>query len=354
MSSLAGRYRNENEVFAARKTQYEELLKNLIPEEAVRRSIDGICKELFPQLEAHSTRSPEEWERDLRICSPERFNFYFQLGIPFGELSESQINEVVESLTTPETFKELILKFKEEKRLRKVLTKLLRRRDNLDEPKIKTALSVLWELEKQINDEREAVFDLDDINTQVLRFGYQTLKQLPPTNRKPLLADLVSECPNIYYPVHLIAVLRQGLEKEIQRGEGATLTDGELKEIEQILVGKIKTAAANHTLKDEKGLILILYRWREWESFDVVSTYIRGLISTRKGLLTFLKSFVSKVLSSAGNYNSLNRKSIEELYPILEIETLVNAITQDELARMTPQEKEAIDLFKNPDPRRDW
>ena len=95
-------------------------------------------------------------------------------------------------------------------------------------------------------------------------------------------------------------------------------------------------------------MVSILYRWRVWESPKAVSDYIRSLISSRAGLLTFLKAFVSQVLSTGGNYNNLNRNSVGELYPIAEIEALVDAITDNELAQMTPQEKEAIDLFKHP------
>lgn len=91
-------YRNESEAAAARHKQYEELLTNLIPDERTRKSIAGVCKELFPQLDTHSMQSSEEWEQELRICSPERLAFYFQLGIPFGEISETQIGELVEVL----------------------------------------------------------------------------------------------------------------------------------------------------------------------------------------------------------------------------------------------------------------
>ncbi|MBI3231529.1 MAG: hypothetical protein HYZ51_00380 [Candidatus Doudnabacteria bacterium] len=346
-SFLRGGYRNESEAATAKRKQYEELLSSLIPDEATRRSVDGICKELFPQLDSHSTRSSEEWERDLLICSPERFNFYFQLGIPFGELSESQIDEVIGSLDSKETFKAFILKLKEEKRLRKVLTKLLRHRTDIDEAKTKVALSVFWELEKEINDGREAVFDLDDVDTQVLRLAYHLLKQVSATNRKALLLDLIRECKNIYTPVHLIAVLHQGIEKELQRGESAILTDEELKELEQTLVKKIRVATANGSLKDEKNVLLILYRWREWESETVVTNYIRDLVSTRNGLLTFLKSSVTKVLSTAGNYNDLNPDSISGLYPIEEIRSQVNMIPEEEIASMRSDEKEAIGLLKN-------
>ncbi|MEK6839923.1 MAG: P-loop NTPase fold protein, partial [Nanoarchaeota archaeon] len=240
--------RNDAQAATARRTRYEELLKTLIPDETVRKSIDGICQELFPQLDRNGSHSSEEWERDLRICSPDRFNFYFQLGIPYGEISESEIDGVVATLANQDAFKTLVLQFKEEKRLRKVLSKLLRRRNALNEEQIKVVLSVLWELENQISDEREAVFDLDDIDTQVLRIGYHGLKELPQEKRKPLLAELIQASTNIYYPLHLIAVVQQDFEKEATRAGVSFVTGTELKELEQLLVEKIKVLAANGSL----------------------------------------------------------------------------------------------------------
>lgn len=348
---LGTQYRNKNEAATTRRTQYEKLLNILIPDEAVRKSIDGICRELFPQLDSNGSCSSEEWERDLRICSRERFSFYFQLGIPHGEISESEIDEVVGILTDQEVFRALILQLKEEKRLRKVLAKLLQRRNALNEAQIKTILSVLWELEKEIDDGREAVFDLDDIDTQVLRIGYHSLKELPQEKRKPLLTDIIQASSNIYYPLHLVAVIRQDYGKETARTGTSFISEAELKELEQLLVEKIKKMVINGTLIKEKHLGSILYRWKEWESAVVVKEYIGSIIGTREGFFTFLKSFVGKTLSSAGNYNDLNKDSIAGLYPITEIETLVAAVTDEELAQMTSQEKEALDLFKTPHSR---
>lgn len=343
--------RNDTQAATARRTRYEELLNTLIPDEIVRKSIDGICQELFPQLDRNGSRSSEEWERDLRICSPDRFNFYFQLGIPYGEISETEIDEVVASLASTDSFKVFILRFKEEKRLRKVLAKLLQRRNALNEAQLKIALSVLWELEKEITDEKEAVFDLDDIGYQVLRIGYHGLKELAQDKRKPLLADIIQASKNIYSPLHLVAIIQQDFEKETARAGVSFVSESELKELEQLLVDKIKMMAVDGSLIKERHLPLILYRWRDWESPEAVTKYIRELVNTREGFLTFLKSFVGKTLSSAGNYNDLNRNSIAGLYPITEIEALVAAVTDEELIQMTLQEKEAVELFRNP-PRR--
>ena len=108
----------------------------------------------------------------------------------------------------------------------------------------------------------------------------------------------------------------------------------------------IKTIHEEVRLKRD-NLTLILYRWRERESETAVTDYIRNLISTREGLLTFLKSFISKVLSTAGNYNDMNPDSISGLYSIEEVKTLVNVISEEEIAQMRNEEKEAISLLKN-------
>lgn len=345
---LGAPYRTEDEATVARKTRYKELLDTLIPDELIRKSIDGICKELFPHLDDYASHSSEEWERELRICARERFDFYFQLGIPYGEISEGQIDEVVATLASSESFKILLLQFKEGKQLRKVLYKLLQRRKVLNEEQIRVLLSVLWEMEKEFTDERQAVFDLDDSETQILRIGYHSLKELPKERRYIILSDLIKNSVNIYSPLHLVAVIRQDYEKESARAGTSFITEEELTNLQQLLVEKIKEKVVDGSLTQESHLISILYRWKEWESAKAVKDYIKNIISTQEGFLNFLKSFVSRVLSTGGNYNDLNKGSITGLYPITEIDALVSAITDDELAKMTVEQKEAVTLFRNP------
>lgn len=79
----------------------------------------------------------------------------------------------------------------------------------------------------------------------------------------------------------------------------------------------------------------------------------KKLVSTRDGLLAFLKGFVGRVLSTAGNYDRLDKKGIEPLYPIAEIEELVKGVSDDELAKMDEKDKQAVNLFRNP-PKQDW
>jgi hypothetical protein len=219
----------------------------------------------------------------LRICSPERFNFYFQLSVPFGEVSEGEINGVVESMASRDAFRALVLQFKEEKRLRKVLGKLFHHRASFGEEKLKTALAVFWELEQQIADEREAAFDLEDTETQIQRLAYHAFKELPGPNRKPLLVEMISDCENIAFPARFVTALRRDLQK--QGADSAVLSDDDINELEGILLRKIEARASNGSLKDEKYFASLLFCWGTWGSREAVADYIRGLISTRAGLL---------------------------------------------------------------------
>jgi hypothetical protein len=177
-----------------------------------------------------------------------------------------------------------------------------------------------------------------------MRLGYNILKQIKSEYRRDLLVELISGCNNLYYPVRLVSVLRDEQKKE----SNSILSGEEVTELEKLLLQKIKASAKTGSLKSEKYFVTLLYRWREWESEDAVKQYVKSFISTREGFLTFLKLFVGRTLSTSGNYDDLNRKSIAGLYPIEEIDTLVNEMSEEDISKMTKKEKLAIELFKHP------
>lgn len=160
------------------------------------------------------------------------------------------------------------------------------------------------------------------------------------------MIDVYKESTRIYHPIHLLTAML-----ESKRSNEVNLTDTTVGELKKVMVEKIQIAANDGSLKNEEELLAILYRWKDWESSEVVSNFIKEMISTREGLLNFLQKCIGRVLSSNGNYNMINQKSIEGLYSLDEITNLVNAISDDDIQKMNEKEQEAIDLFKNPKER---
>jgi predicted KAP-like P-loop ATPase len=337
----------------AKESRYKEILE-LVPIK-IRHSVDGIIKKLFPRLESNMNYSgdwDETWRNEKRICAEERFDFYFQLGIPDGAISETEINSLLQTLDDGDNFTKNLVNFSEPNRIRPLLSKINDKIKTLSIEQIKILITSLWNLEKTIDDERVGVFDLDDVSTKVMRLGYQSFKQVIPDNqRKDVLSELLNTSKTLFYPLQLVSVLSEEVKESKQREE-STRTSLISEESSELLkaqsLDKIKKASEDGLLLSEKNLPYILYRWRDWGGEDAVKGYIREVITDKGLLVKLLEKFVSNVLSTAGNYKHLDKKSIGGLYNIEEIEKLVLAITENEVNNFTEQQKEAINLFKNP------
>lgn len=345
---------NSRDDEVAKEARYNELLQE-IPKE-ISEPISKICKELFPQLDFSSHYGGDWepiWRTERRICADERFGFYFQLGIPEGAVSESEVINLIKTLNNENDFSKNILRFYNEKRLRSMLSKILDRIDKLTEEQAKVMILSLWNLEKKIDDERNASFDFEDVHTQTTRLTYHSLKEvIDKGKRKDFIKSIIQDTKSIIFPTRFVSLLEDEIKK-VRQGEEPLLTDEEISDLKTIMVGRINSLATSGKLSEAERLPFILFRWREWENEQKVKDYIENLVKDRNGLFVFLCSFVSKVLSTGGNYNKLDKKIIGRLYPIDKIEELVAGITKADLEKMSEKEKEAINLFKNP-PKNDW
>lgn len=338
-------FTDENKAVEARRTRLKTLLDDFTSTKD-REAIEEICGHLFPQVGSHGSYSEDTQEKELMICHPNRFRFYFQLGIPTGEVSEGRVQEVIDAAENVESLKIAILQAKEDKNIRRILRRLLVLRENLGNKKIKNILLTLWELEDNIKEHREEMFDYDDVDTQIMRFGYHAFITIPENERDQFIIDLFKASTRVYHPIHLLTAML-----ESKRSNEVKLMDATIEELKNIIVTKIQIIASDGSLKNEEELLVILYRWKDWESPEVVSNFIKEMISTRNGLLHFLQKCIGRVLSSNGNYNIINLKSIEGLYSLDEVTQLVNAIPKEEIDVMDVKYQEAISLYKNPKER---
>jgi len=341
---------------SARETKYKELLE-LIPEN-LKQPIDEICKQLFPQLDFR-TSYPHDWQqtwrKELRVCSEEKFDFYFRLGIPTGAVSEAELKAVIKTLNRQDNFLKNLKIFNEEKRLRKILSRLIDYLDDIDKDKINTFILSLWQLEEEVDDKRFGMWDLEDIDTLVSRLSYHSIKQkVEKGKRGAFIAELVKNSSVLYPAVKFAGlVVHEFEEKNKKPSEETLLEQSEIENLKSAISGKFNEIDKNN-LKDNKHLAYLLFRWKENAGEEVVKSFITELLKNKSDTATFLSAFVSDVFSQGiGDYVStkkreLNKKSIEALYQISEIEKIVNSITDEDLKNFNEQQKEAIEMFKKP------
>ncbi|MBN1384065.1 MAG: hypothetical protein JW983_04180 [Elusimicrobia bacterium] len=340
---------------AAKKTRYNELLQEIQKE--IKEPINRICKMLFPQLDFVSRYGSDlesTWRIKRRICADERFGFYFQLGIPAGAISESEVANLIKTLSKKKNFSDNIIRFNKENRLRPMLSKMLDHIEELTVEQSEVVISSLWDLEKQIDDKKMAMFDFDEVGMQTNRIAYQSLlKIIPKHNRANILKNLIENTKSIYYPSMFVSLIESDNKKKTRQIDDALLTDEEISAVRTILLKRINNLALNGSLSKEENFIFLLFRWKQWGDEKNVNIYIENLIKEKSGLLDFIRGFIGTVISTAGNYKRIDKKSMRDIYPIEKIEELIAKVTDNDLEKMEERNREAINLFRNP-PENDW
>lgn len=274
-----------------------------------------------------------------RVCSEERFGFYFQLGIPEGGVSEVEVTSLVASLGNADGFKESVLTFKKAGRLRPLLEKLLDQIERLNEDQIKNLLILLWQMEKDIDEERNEVFDLDSVERSILRLAFNGLKKVEPTRRLQMLELVLKEVSSIFYPANFIAYLSS--EKNTEPLLDTSALDGLKKDMLQ----RIESARKNGSLLDETHLFYFLILWRDWGDLPELKTYIKSLTENKENLLKLLRAFVSKVLSTGGNYFEFDLVNLNKLIDSNTVKEKIALLSEEERTKLGDKDKEAIDLF---------
>ena len=96
-------------------------------------------------------------------------------------------------------------------------------------------------------------------------------------------------------------------------------------------------------------LIHILFRWREWGSPDEPTKLVEKLVSSKDGLVCFLKGFVQEG-SVSGHEDSVARvyryMSLKSVEDFVSLEFLEEKVKQISLEGLTEEEKGAVRAFQ--------
>ena len=256
-------------------------------------------------------------------------------------------------MTTPSQVQKLtenLENLQHEGKLRNVLTRALDYLGDLAEDQKRTLLTSLLSFGDVIKAERLGVFGLEDEDNLILRLIYHILKSLPQEKRGDLLKKTIETSSSMFTGAHVVAMLID--ENEKYKGKQSIdeplIDEGDLLTLKAVLAQLFKKADNDNRLLTSKRLPFILFRWKEWGFVEEVKAFIQKCLGSKKTLTMLLAAFVSEVLSSSGNYNVLNKKTMGELYDIRDIENKVADITDADLALMSDPEKEAVQLFRNP------
>lgn len=342
------------------RSKDQESRKNAC-EEAIKKAPSGlidtvreITKQLFPQMAGTYGHDWQQgWRQQLRVCSEDIFDKYFALSVPSTAISEKSIKDFLATIDDIDAFTNNLKKFQEEDKLRLVLSRLLDHLDELTDQQKENLLVSIFDFAEGVKDKRRGMFDLQDIDTQTMRLGYQTLKRVSKENRLNFFTKILQSTKSVFSPTQVVSILNQEAEKyeKKESQEESLFTKDDLGSLNKICAEKVKKAASDGILAKNKNLAYILYRWKEWESEDAVKSYVAELIKTDEGVMDLLNGFVSESMSqSMGDYVArrkvkIDKKSIATFVDISEFDKKVDQIDE---SKLTKEQTDIVKLYKNP------
>lgn len=356
-TSRESRSRDENPI----KEEIEKEIKEL--PFTIQESVRELILRLFPQINSiyqygYSSYGGEwhsEWSKELRVCSGINYNSYFTL-IPGGddeELSQLEINNILDSAKEIETFEAIIKNYIEKNKIRKVLTRMqdyTRDSKYIRQENIPNVIQALFNLSDYMPDEKLGFSDFGS-DMDVMRIIHQLLIRDSNKQRNyEVLKKSIKESKGLYGPIHRISIESSRLEKGKPEEELAISTEN-IKDLQQLCLKRIQEFRTEGKLLKHKKLVSILYRWKEWDVHKGWEEFVQyDVIKEDSTLIEFLEKFISEIQSlSMGDYGvrNIKRYNYKSLQDFINLEGIRNRLLKikENNQDLYINNKEIIHLF---------
>jgi len=327
-------------------------------------AISEIVKQLFPQVKGLYTNThygydwQQEWRKNLQVCAEDIFDKYFSLSIPSSTLSEKSLKDLLASVDDAAAFIKNLKTFQAEGKLRLILDRLIDHLDGLTEQQKEKLIIGIFDFCEGIKDRRLGILDVQAVDDQTWRLGYQTLKRVSKENRVAFLTGVLPATTSVYSPTQLIVMLDHEIELHEKREslEDPLMSKQEMGELKKVCIDKIRAAAHEGTLVTNQHFDWLLLAWKDLDSEVPVKEYVTELIQTTDGLLALLRGFEWESLSQSADSRvskrtkKMNKKALADFVDIHELDRRVQALPIEELSQ---DDRETIKLYNAPPDRFD-
>lgn len=349
----SGRYKSTQKIINNQKEEIEKLFS--IAEKTYKCNVKDICKELFPQISCFYGESfygddwQTQWRKEKHICAEDYFDKYFLLGIPKGEISDTEIQIAIKNTCNKSIFLNTLQNFRKRDLIRRFFTRLGDFINEIPLENIPATLGAIFDISDELSYERYGFFDMD-LNIQLSFIIKKLLKRIPDlSNRKDEIKKLIDTSSGLYLLIYIIS----DLDPKQDKRKNFELTEEDFSTLKGKLIEKINDYVNNNKLEDTPKLIYILYQWTEWSGIEETKKYVKKLISTDKGIIKFLTGFLQET-HSYGSKDYVSKKSwyidsegIEKYTDLKNLIEKVQYIKNEKNNSLNKKELLAVETFLN-------
>lgn len=320
-----------------------------------REFVEELMRQLFPTIGGalegmHCVSgSSNTWLREMRVCHPSNFDKYFQFSIPKGELSNSDLQEMLSLTSDSEGLSSYFLSLKERGILKNSLSQFESFTDVVPLDNGYEYIKSLIDIGDQV-DHQSVGFTFSSSNTHAIRLVVGFLRRIEDIEKRgKLLLKCFEESDGISIVEHILQTDENRREKS---ETDILLQDNAFDKLKYEFVRKLDDMAENNPekLMIHEHLVSFLYRWKRWGDEDKVIEWLKAQTVGVDGCVNLLKRFVSKSSSQTmGDYvpKITSYIKLESIEDFIEIEPIASVISDIDDKELDLHAKEAIKVFND-------
>ncbi len=284
-------------------------------DEGHREAVRGLLSQLFPKLGemwgdlGFDPANEAAWRKQLRICSPDIFPIFFHLALPQGDISNAEIMVILSLADNPQEFSARLLELATQPRpdgftrLQAFLDRVMDYTGKeITVESIPSVFLSLFDVGDQfIRPEDEGSGKLPIGNEQrVVQIILQLLRRLPWDSRFDALQQAITQGKAIFTSIKIVMELGKLSDKhagEARPQPEALIRQGDQTALEQLVLAKVRNAAADESLLQCPKLPEILALWQYLTDNAEPVTWVNQVVGDDHNLAILLEKFMKKDFS---------------------------------------------------------
>lgn len=342
---------------AAEKVYFEKWRDSL--PEGSREHVAELVGRIFPKVAQVlgsgmvSSSDNGDWRRELRPCSLDCFDVYFQFGVPAGHVSRAELERIASEQTSDgmasllQEAAGVILPDRHSKA--RDLIDRLRDLDQLpaaQASKLVEALVANAHLLLSKEDERGGFFSMPN-RWRISGLISKQLERLPAHERQALLSRLAEVSPGLWSLVDLADDALQA-KRDASKAPRAflDLEDG-FAEAMAKAVGQRLDNASLEELMAMQDLDFIVHRWEQWGDPERIREIFKPMVDDDDKVIALLDKFVRTGLRHSGRQTTETYQlSLKPLAAIMDIQAMEPRIRAIQLrSDLTVRQRTATKRF---------
>lgn len=267
-----------------------------------RPAMKALLSRMFPKVgsswggSGYGSDWNGSWRADLRACSPELYDTYFQFGVPADSLSRAELNLLVAAAENDGDVEGILINANEVVRSNGT-TKAGEYLDRVRDIRAELSLTAAKGLLKALFNVGDVILQNADGGSGMFRLPLhwwlvrtvdQLLDCVPPDDRLTELLQLVTDAAALGLSVYVVDRIRQHLDKPGERpGDALASFDAtQFEELKTAVLHRLEQMPSEDFL-GFRDLMHVLYAWRRWAGDAPARDKISPLF-TRAELLPIL------------------------------------------------------------------